>query len=418
MNRLLNLVNQSKRMEFLANVSTFGAGRFISQLITLLSIPILTRVYGAQAFGVWAILEGGGYILSSIYTGGFERAIIYPRDDGESYSILLKSIIIAFGALLIFELIMFLPLQWQHFSFFHDYHQWRFMIPVIAFLVAVVAIFIQWGNRFKMYKTIAASQISRAIFIPLVAVVTVSIIPDTGIALANIVGLVLVNVILIVGLRVGKIAPKKVKLSSLSDFYQYGVFSSIFQVMSKNLPVILIGAFWGIEYAGIYLLADKILAAPSLFVGESIYHVFNRMVVQEGNWDKIWYKSKKLALSLLIIGFLPMLICVFWGEAIFTFLFGAKWGLAGQTATVLVLLYFLHFIIRPFFSYLILTRQMRYDTFLNAIHMSFQIVGLIIGLPQGYLSGIIGMLIGGIAGQVMTFITLRFIVKINWISKS
>ena len=90
--------------EFTSNVLKLITGTALGQLITVLVSPILTRLYSAEDFGIFAIYISVAGILSVIITLRFEDAIVLPAEDNEAIDLVLLGL----GISLIFSLILLL----------------------------------------------------------------------------------------------------------------------------------------------------------------------------------------------------------------------------------------------------------------------------------------------------------------------
>ena len=63
-------------------------GTTIAQIITVLSSPILTRLYGPEAFGFFALITSITSILGVIVCLRYELSIMLPKEDSEAANLL------------------------------------------------------------------------------------------------------------------------------------------------------------------------------------------------------------------------------------------------------------------------------------------------------------------------------------------
>ena len=71
--------------EYLKNISTVATGTFLSQLVLILFIPILSRIYTPNEFGLFIhffIAFSSSIAIISTFT--YERAIVLPKEKTES----------------------------------------------------------------------------------------------------------------------------------------------------------------------------------------------------------------------------------------------------------------------------------------------------------------------------------------------
>src|ERR1044072_1064252 len=75
------LQNKIPRGGFKENFLALASGTTISQVIGLLCMPILTRLYGPDAFGRFGIYYAIISILGSLSTGRLELGIVLPESN-------------------------------------------------------------------------------------------------------------------------------------------------------------------------------------------------------------------------------------------------------------------------------------------------------------------------------------------------
>jgi O-antigen/teichoic acid export membrane protein len=115
-----------------------------------------------------------------------------------------------------------------------------------------------------------------------------------------------------------------------------------------QIPFFLISSWFSNTMTGNYRMAYSLLLLPSSLIGSSIAQVFFQ------RFAKIWpdaFEAKKLLLktwkTLFLIGFIPMLIIIFFGKFIFITALGELWGEAGIIASILAPMVFVSLIHSP-----------------------------------------------------------------------
>lgn len=87
----------NKRSSFFSNVLKLVSGTTLAQVITILSAPIISRLFAPQAFGVLNVFTSIAGIVSIVICLRYEYAIILPEDDTDAINIFALCLIIAFG---------------------------------------------------------------------------------------------------------------------------------------------------------------------------------------------------------------------------------------------------------------------------------------------------------------------------------
>ena len=81
------------RSDFTKNVLILMTGTTMAQAIPIAVLPILSRLYSPDDFGVLAIFISLSFIFGSIANGRYELAIVLPKDDRSALNIVVLSIL-------------------------------------------------------------------------------------------------------------------------------------------------------------------------------------------------------------------------------------------------------------------------------------------------------------------------------------
>ena len=71
-------INLSNRMR---NVVKISSGNIIAQLISIVTLPIITRLYGAEVIGAWTTINAIATILIYLCDLGLSQAIMVEREE-------------------------------------------------------------------------------------------------------------------------------------------------------------------------------------------------------------------------------------------------------------------------------------------------------------------------------------------------
>src|SRR5690554_2501445 len=78
----------SKPSAFATDVLKLVTGTTLAQIIVVLTSPLLTRLYGPEAFGFYALFASITGILGVIACMRYELAIMLPKTDEEAANLL------------------------------------------------------------------------------------------------------------------------------------------------------------------------------------------------------------------------------------------------------------------------------------------------------------------------------------------
>lgn len=85
---LNNFLDRYRGNDFLRSVTVLAGGTAAAQLLMVLLLPVLTRLYSPQDFNTLSVYLGLLSIFSVVATLRFELAISLPEEDGEAAHLL------------------------------------------------------------------------------------------------------------------------------------------------------------------------------------------------------------------------------------------------------------------------------------------------------------------------------------------
>lgn len=332
-----------KHSAFAKNVLTLSAGTLVSQIIALVTKPIIGRIYEQSELGDFAIIGSNSTIIITIAALGLMPAIMIPKCDYDAKNIcrlLLKALLIL--PLIIIGIAVLLADSIRMFEVAIDY---RFAC-VLMYAYIVTSIF--WSvcyayiNRAKLYKVLFWNPTIMS-----VANATVMITLGAlgcglwGYTLANIIGYTVCSLHL---LRFGnpfKLEKNK-RVSSVrvlreyKDYAKYLLASNVVSTVGGQIPVQMINRFWGSVVTGSYTMCMSILGLPSKFLAQPINRVFYREAMERYNDGKeIGDFSMKLMMTNIKVALIPVSIIIIFGPSLFSLFLGTKWRQAGEIASII-----------------------------------------------------------------------------------
>ncbi len=112
---------------------------------------------------------------------------------------------------------------------------------------------------------------------------------------------------------------------------------SLLQSAGIRLPVILVATWWGSEAAGTFAVCHRVLDAPRVILGAVLGHAWfaesTRLLRFRPAALSVSYRRQVVRLAALVLPMVPL--CAFWGEELFSIVFGDRWRQAGTFASVL-----------------------------------------------------------------------------------
>lgn len=406
--------------DFIKNAFILIKGSILAQGISIALSPILTRLYTPDDFGLFALYGSIIGILVVIATGRYELAIVLPKNDNDAKSLTKLSLIISFSFSLLLLLLVF---------FFGDYFTiqlnnpeikpWLFLVPVSVFMMSFYNVFNYWFTRNKSYKNLSYSRIiqtSSAGGINLLGGFLQ--IGPAGLILGQFIGFLFSGSFL----KLKSYSKyKNIKASSLkSTFREYKDFplksgiSGLLNILSNQLPVMLIGVIYGPLILGLYALILKVLNLPLTMIGRSVSQVFFQSASEmENKGESTNALVKTTSIKLFVLILVPMTVLMIFGEELFGFVFGDEWSKAGYLAKYFALFYISRFVFYSQSTLFAVKRKLGTEIIQNSILLITQIGSIIIGSIYftDYIDTFVLMAISGFIVYTLFLISLFRISK-------
>ena len=408
---------------FIKNVLMVATGTAAAQIVKLLLTPIITRIYGPEAFGLLGVFMSIIIIMTPIAALTYPNAIVLPKLDSDAKGIARLSLYVT----LFFSLVLFIII-----ILFNDSIISIFALEEISFMVYLIPIAIlfsgfsqimdQWIIRKKQFKFKARVTFYSSLFLDSSKISLGLINPLGTILIAiSVLGKALNGLMIFVGLRksgnifIGENNIKTIKklAKNYKEFPIYRAPQLFINAVTQGVPILMLSSMFGPASAGYYSLGRQILSVPSQLLGNSVGDVFYpRIAEAASSRENLNNLIKKATLYLGLAGLIPYGIIVIFGPTIFSFLFGDEWFKAGEYARWITLWIFFMLINQPSVKALqVMSAQ--------AFHLKFTILSLIIrfaSLALGYLlysSDIIAIAFFSVSGGILSFSLVIMTLKIS-----
>jgi len=411
------MIKQLKpKSEFGRNILLLMTGTSIAQAITLAFIPILTRIYTPDDFGLVAIYVSLASLVSLVATGRYEMAILVANDQQESDDLTLISILIGLSISLLSLLIIFLfGQEICNLVGSNDIKPWLFFIPISVLFTGIYQSFNYWLTRKKAFKVVSKGRVVSSSMNTLTAAFI-------GMSLPTINGLIIGGVFsnILAAFYYGKavllqgIRPNLYKGRArwlLKKHYRFPLFqlpNALVDGVRQNIINVMIGRFFGIDTLGFYSLGLKVLMLPSTLIGGAISQVFYQKLSEMHNSQISTFKFvRNFVLKAMFFSWPFYLLLYYFSVDLFSFMFGDKWQVSGEIVRELVPWFYLMFISSTISTVFIILGRQGYLLLLSIIYLLVPIFSIY--ESSGDLFGALSLMNSGmsIVLLIMIFLALR-----------
>lgn len=381
------------RKSFGTDVVTLVGGTTLAQIISIITSPIITRLYGADAFGLSALFTSLVTSIAVIACLRYELCIMLPKTDEEAANLLAISLLIAF-----FISLILVPIVWL----FGDdlssllnapgLQKYLFLVPPMVFLSGSFSAINYWNSRKRQFARLSKTQVTKATI-------------KSGIQLGSgftgyasggtLIGAVVVsqavatsalgyqawksdNKLLCASINHGRMVAA---LNKYKDFPKIDVWSALINTFSLQMPVFILSAFFTTTIVGYYSLGLMVLQLPMSFIGSAIAQVFFQRAAEAKNVSRLVLTSvvEKTVDRLIVLGFFPLLLLSLIGKDVFTVIFGTAWAEAGVYAQILSFTILVSFITSPMTTLFTVQKKLRAFFLFNVAMMASRVIPLVWG---------------------------------------
>lgn len=388
MKSLLDKVNAklNKQGGFLKAVSVLVGGTAFAQGVSILVLPILTRLYSPSEFSLFAVYASFLMILSVVSCLRFEIAIPIAKDDTEAIHLVLLALISNFFISCLIALIVWL---------FHskiifllkqpDFANLIWLVPIGVFFSGIYNTLQYWTTRKKKFPLIAKTRVAQSVSGVLVQIImgtigfsTLGLISGQIIkASAGIRKLIIdfwneaQKIVRNVNLKI-----LKETFKNNSKFPKYSTFEAFANSAGIQLPIIIIAAYTIGAEAGYLMLAMQILMIPMGLIGGAIAQVYLAHAPEKYNTGELAKYTFQCILQLIKIGVVPLIIICILAPIIVPYVFGAVWHRAGEMMLWMLPWFIMQLIVSPVSMSLHIIGKQRVALFLQIVGLIIRVGGL------------------------------------------
>ncbi len=379
------------KSEYARNVLTLVSGTTVAQAIPVAVTPILTRIYSPDEFGLFAVYMALVSMGAMLATGRLEIAVLIARKDSEALQLAAISFIIS-GIISLLALMAIIA--WgQQFAMLAgqpELELWLFIAPFSIFLFSVYKVLLHWLNRKKQYKLMSHSRIAQGGSISALQVtVGLAAKVPAGLALADCLGRCVALLLILKRVKATVKLPEFDRVRQYALIKRYRKFpflgspASLLNVLSLQMPYVIIPTLFTSAVAGMYFLVFRVLMMPIALIGESMAEVFRKNALENlkkhGNCRPIFVKT---LWSMVVIGLPPMLLLILFGRELFAFVFGEEWREAGLYASILAPMAFLRLVSAPLSGVLFIKERLTLILALQTFFFVMVVLSLLLGWIQ------------------------------------
>jgi O-antigen/teichoic acid export membrane protein len=388
-------VNDSWAKKLFANSSKLMSGAAIGQLITVFSMPIITRLYEPEFIGVHGVFVAVSALLAVVMSLGYQQAFPLISSEFDVKELFLKSIVIMFLFVFILLVILFNVKDFfLHLLNIEVLGVYVYLIPVTAFFIASGTLLEGICCRMSKFSVQARSSVYVAIFNQFSKIfIGINISYLSVLIITTSIGMFIKSFFLIQGsetcFKNHKIDFKNIlSFGVLLKYRSYPIFrmpQMLLAFSGQYMPVFIISSMYGIKDAAFFSLAYLALSMPANLLGNSFSSaLYKELVDVKEDTGKVYNMLGKTTLALIGISVFPCVFVVVYAPDVFKFVFGENWYFSGLIAQGLVINVMFMFVTKPLFYAVPVINLDKAFLILEGLGVFFRSVSIFMGFYLGF----------------------------------
>ena len=162
-------------------------------------------------------------------------------------------------------------------------------------------------------------------------------------------------------------------------------WSAFLNTAGLQLPTLLIVALYGVEPAGLFALVQRVIGNPLDTVGQSVSQLYAGKVPQllRNNPTELRRLFTRTVIQLAIVGSIPTLVVLVFGDQLFEFAFGEQWADGGTYARILMSFLYIRFVTSPLSQTLNILERQELQLIWDVIRLLISSGGVVFSAQMG-----------------------------------
>lgn len=368
-------VHRARTSRFVRAFGLVSGATAAGQVVALASVPLLSRVYSAPAFGEYGVFLAISAILSTLACLRLDFAI--PRADHirESEAIAFAGLLCAAvisGALLMLACVRSEPIAGIALT-----HVGLMLLPVSIFLGATWTLMHQLAIRKGRFRSIAA----RALIQPVVAFGVQGAwilfgVPGPGLIVGYIAGQGVAALWYLLDVRHSSIGSLRHLWSTVQAHRKYILIMTpqgVLNALNVQLPVLMISWLSSVETTGYFSMTQRVMGVPIGLIGMTMGQVYVSFLAERKSEPPEVAANlfARVSTALAIVGLALIVGSLFFALPLFELVLGPQWSTSAKYAQLASVMYAARLVAAPLGTTLVVMRQ-------EAVQVKWDVLRLVV----------------------------------------
>lgn len=382
------ILKKLRENSFARQVSVLASGTAIAHLLAIGTLPLITRLYTPDEFGILGVFVALMSILTVVANWRYEIAVPLPDSDERAANLAAVALVCGFFTTCVTLIAVIFFGSWlgtiKKFSGITDF---LILLPLGIFFAAIYAVFQYWATRRKEFSRIARTRVEQA-----VGGVGSQLIAGYlgGGALGLIIGQIINSAAGVIGLVRRAYVKDRPLLDSVNlaemksvareyeRFPKFSVLESLSNISAVQIPLILISLVSESAEVGYLMLGMRLMQAPVGLIGSSISQVFFVRAVEAQKSGDLHILLASTLTTLLKSGVGPLVFAGIVSPFLCGVVFGDDWKRAGELIAWMTPWFVFQFLSQPVSMVLHVTSSQRTALILQAFGLLLRVSSVLI----------------------------------------
>jgi O-antigen/teichoic acid export membrane protein len=377
---------QLHKGKYVRNIVTLLSSAVVAQILGLILTPVLTRTFSPEAFGIFNAFVSYSATMALFIFFSIELAIVRPKSIGNLNRIFGLLFVVGGGSTLGIFISFEFEFEFYHFIGFDKLFDIKYLAFLGIILTALNLVLNFLVTRLGIFSVYAKTQV---VFVVIRFLITISLF-YVGVEFYGLIyGFLFATACNAIYLgHKTKILSYRPVLSSASvrvtarkykDLIMYNTPASLINALIVNFPVFYVFKTYGVEAAGFFGLAYRIILMPVSLVNKAVGQVLYKELVHRKRESRYLMRLVLKNVMLLSLSFPVFLILYLYGDIIFGTVFGIEWKEAGFMASLMSPYVFLSLVVSPLSYFFVAFDKNKHFSLINLTFLSVLVVGVYIG---------------------------------------
>jgi O-antigen/teichoic acid export membrane protein len=357
---------------FIRHVLTLVTGNVVAQLLLVITIPLLTRLYRPSDIGVQALFYSIVTIIGIMSGWRYPMAIVQTTTDREAVAVMKLSLVLIMGTVGVVAVILALigPHIMRQLGQ-SNLISFLWCIPVAVMLTGFAQVNSYWTIKKQKFYLQSLSRVSSAVTTIIIQISLGLILGarSSSLILGLVMGM-LASALIYAGHawrhdRSLLLAPMPLtELGAMFRRYrQFPIYSlpgSLFNEAVSDIPTFLLTGCCGTAVVGLFSMARKALGMPISLIADAVSQVAHQRIAAAYNAGRPGFiVVLKIFSFLLALIVMPMLLLFLCAPYLFAWILGPAWLESGRFVRALIPMFALKFAVQPITrTFLVYERQL------------------------------------------------------------